>query len=417
MEVDPPVVVPAPFGRATTSVLRLLVALLVLVVAFSSSTSVAEAQDGVAAINPESGPAVEAVGDIAAGHVGSETRLFDDGVSGCCVAPQSALPCNSFVPGTAVLMADGSTKAIEDIEFGDLVWAADPETGEEGPREVTRLITGHGDKTLIDIEIDGETVTATDHHPIWVRNQGEWVDAEDLQPGRLPPRRTRRHPPRRQHRHAPRHRPDRPQPHRRRPPHLLRPRRRRRHPYAWPGNLISGCWRSRPGRASRRPHERQTGVGDRPLLALLGLQELVPELVRDSSGGDVRLVHVDLDSLNVSQDVERCDKTDIDAMSRRRASTTVPANSALSADLTRSAIATRSVAIARAFGFSWSIIGSLLWSMDLPRSKGAWLRFVGWLPPLCLWSCRSRSLRWMREKRCVQRICRSSQDLPLQPTR
>lgn len=98
-------------------------------------------------------------------------------------APRSALPCNSFVPGTAVLMADGTTRRIEDVELGDLVWAADPETGEEGPREVTRLITRHGDKTLVEIEIDGERVTATDHHPIWVDNDGEWVDAEDLQPG------------------------------------------------------------------------------------------------------------------------------------------------------------------------------------------------------------------------------------------
>ncbi len=80
-------------------------------------------------------------------------------------------------------MADGSTKPIEDVELGDLVWAADPESGEEGPREVTRLITGHGDKTLVDIEVDGDTVTGTDAHPIWVNNRGEWVDAEDVKAG------------------------------------------------------------------------------------------------------------------------------------------------------------------------------------------------------------------------------------------
>lgn len=108
----------------------------------------------------------------------SNLFLFGRGAS----APRMA-PCNSFVPGTAVLMADGTTKPIEDVELGDLVWAADPETGEEGPREVTRLITGHGDKTLVDIEIDGATVTATDHHPIWVNNQGQWVDADNLEPG------------------------------------------------------------------------------------------------------------------------------------------------------------------------------------------------------------------------------------------
>jgi hypothetical protein len=95
---------------------------------------------------------------------------------------------NSFVPGTRVLLADGTTKPIEDIQIGDLVWATDPETGEAGPRPVTDLITGTGDKSLVDITINGATIngatiTAIDQQPIWVNNQGQWVDAEDLQPG------------------------------------------------------------------------------------------------------------------------------------------------------------------------------------------------------------------------------------------
>jgi hypothetical protein len=36
---------------------------------------------------------------------------------------------NSFVPGTAVLLADGSSKPIEKLEVGDVVVATDPETG------------------------------------------------------------------------------------------------------------------------------------------------------------------------------------------------------------------------------------------------------------------------------------------------
>jgi hypothetical protein len=98
--------------------------------------------------------------------------------------PDVDLPgCNSFVPGTGVLMADGSTRPIEDVDIGDRVWAADPTTGEAGPRQVTALITGHGDKTLVDITIDGDTITAIDHHPIWVTSEGHWVDAEHIQPG------------------------------------------------------------------------------------------------------------------------------------------------------------------------------------------------------------------------------------------
>ncbi|MDZ7734511.1 MAG: hypothetical protein U5R31_16810 [Acidimicrobiia bacterium] len=34
--------------------------------------------------------------------------------------------CNSFTPGTDVLMANGTTKNIEDIQLGDLVWATAP---------------------------------------------------------------------------------------------------------------------------------------------------------------------------------------------------------------------------------------------------------------------------------------------------
>jgi hypothetical protein len=36
---------------------------------------------------------------------------------------------NSFTPATLVLLADGTSKPIEDIEIGDLVLATDPETG------------------------------------------------------------------------------------------------------------------------------------------------------------------------------------------------------------------------------------------------------------------------------------------------
>lgn len=90
---------------------------------------------------------------------------------------------NSFVPATLVLMADGTTKPIADVHVGDMVMAADPETGERGPRGVTDTIVGDGVKELVDIEIDGDVVTATDGHPFWVDDEGRWVDAEDLEAG------------------------------------------------------------------------------------------------------------------------------------------------------------------------------------------------------------------------------------------
>ncbi|WP_217208954.1 polymorphic toxin-type HINT domain-containing protein [Streptomyces sp. AC550_RSS872] len=96
--------------------------------------------------------------------------------------------CNSFVPGTRVLMADGTTKAIEDVEIGDEVLATDPKTGETTVKTVTAEITGQGRKNLVTITLDIEgveaTVTATDGHPFWVPEIAEWITADELTPGR-----------------------------------------------------------------------------------------------------------------------------------------------------------------------------------------------------------------------------------------
>lgn len=104
------------------------------------------------------------------------TSAADDLLSAACRT-------NSFVPGTEVLMADGTAKPIEDIEIGDWVWAADPITGEAAPRRVIDTIVGDGDKHLVDIDILGDTITATDGHPFWVDDEGSWVEAGDLEVG------------------------------------------------------------------------------------------------------------------------------------------------------------------------------------------------------------------------------------------
>src|SRR5690606_20820720 len=52
----------------------------------------------------------------------------------------SCLTGNSFVPGTLVLLADGSTKPIEEVELGDRVLATDPDTGESEPQKVVATI-------------------------------------------------------------------------------------------------------------------------------------------------------------------------------------------------------------------------------------------------------------------------------------
>ncbi|MER7057081.1 polymorphic toxin-type HINT domain-containing protein [Streptomyces sp. NPDC000351] len=95
--------------------------------------------------------------------------------------------CKCFLAGTDVLMADGETKDIEDIRLGDEVMAKDPETGEEGPREVTRLIKTQDDKhfNVLSITTQGsvEELTATHEHPFWSPSERSWVEAGDLAPG------------------------------------------------------------------------------------------------------------------------------------------------------------------------------------------------------------------------------------------
>ncbi|MGA3563507.1 ricin-type beta-trefoil lectin domain protein [Melissospora conviva] len=110
----------------------------------------------------------------------------DGGGGGSCPTAD-----NSFVPGTKVLMADGSTKPIEDIKPGDKVIATDPETGETQVETVSAAITGDGVKHLVKVTIDTDgkhgdntaEVTATDGHPFWVPELSDWIDATDLQPG------------------------------------------------------------------------------------------------------------------------------------------------------------------------------------------------------------------------------------------
>ncbi|MEV0721057.1 polymorphic toxin-type HINT domain-containing protein, partial [Asanoa sp. NPDC050611] len=97
---------------------------------------------------------------------------------------------NSFVAGTAVLLADGSSKPIEAVQPGDTVLATDPVSGRSEARSVTHTIRTDSDKEYVDVTVSTsgggrDTITATDHHPFWSATQRRWVDAADLRPGEL----------------------------------------------------------------------------------------------------------------------------------------------------------------------------------------------------------------------------------------
>lgn len=95
---------------------------------------------------------------------------------------------NSFLPGTLVLMGDGTTKPIEDIKAGDEVLATDPETGETRVKTVVVPLKDTAEKTLVRVTIDTdgelgdetEQIVATAGHPFWVPQLGEWLEATDL---------------------------------------------------------------------------------------------------------------------------------------------------------------------------------------------------------------------------------------------
>ncbi|WP_440099377.1 polymorphic toxin-type HINT domain-containing protein [Streptosporangium sp. H16] len=99
--------------------------------------------------------------------------------------------CSSFVPGTRVLMADGTTKAVEDVVIGDKVIATDPETGKTSAKPVIALLTSEGGKNLVQLTVDTDgargdatgVIIATAEHPFWTDETRRWRPAGELRPG------------------------------------------------------------------------------------------------------------------------------------------------------------------------------------------------------------------------------------------
>ncbi|MER7900868.1 polymorphic toxin-type HINT domain-containing protein, partial [Streptomyces sp. NPDC096046] len=102
--------------------------------------------------------------------------------------PQCLVP-HSFTPGTHVLMADGSTKPIEEVRIGDKLVVSDPLTGETAVRAVVATIVTEDDKRFVELTVtqqQGRTtasLTSTTSHPFWSPSEGAWVDAGELRPG------------------------------------------------------------------------------------------------------------------------------------------------------------------------------------------------------------------------------------------
>ncbi|MFD7596523.1 polymorphic toxin-type HINT domain-containing protein [Kitasatospora sp. NPDC059812] len=96
-----------------------------------------------------------------------------------------ACKANSFLAGTSVLMADGTTRPIEQIRIGDMVTATDPGTGVTGSQRVEATIYTPDDREFTELTItapNGTTaaITSTSHHPYWSESGHAWRDAVNL---------------------------------------------------------------------------------------------------------------------------------------------------------------------------------------------------------------------------------------------
>lgn len=96
----------------------------------------------------------------------------------------AACKTHSFRRDTEVLMADGSRKAISEVEVGDRVLATDPVTGESAVRTVTVLHrhtdTDLAEVTVVDADGDVSVLHTTQHHPFWNLTDQAWEDAGQL---------------------------------------------------------------------------------------------------------------------------------------------------------------------------------------------------------------------------------------------
>ncbi|MEV6947325.1 RICIN domain-containing protein [Streptomyces sp. NPDC051172] len=117
-------------------------------------------------------------------------NLSDEVIAGIAARAVAALAkvcerTNSFPGTTRVLMADGTTRQIQDVRVDDAVLATDPESGRTESHSVTRTIYTPDDTDFADITINvgNARITATQHHPFWSPSAHRWIDAGDLEPG------------------------------------------------------------------------------------------------------------------------------------------------------------------------------------------------------------------------------------------
>ncbi|MFI1995329.1 polymorphic toxin-type HINT domain-containing protein [Actinoplanes sp. NPDC020271] len=141
---------------------------------------------GEAAIE-SAAPGTVVAGGAATTKLGLEA--LEDAESGAAsgAAKAAKTSCDSFDPNTLVVLADGSTKPISEIEVGDLVVATDPSTNETANKPVTEL-HDNLDVDLANLKVtDGQghtsVIRTTRNHRFWDATTDQWTTVADLQRG------------------------------------------------------------------------------------------------------------------------------------------------------------------------------------------------------------------------------------------
>jgi hypothetical protein len=86
-----------------------------------------------------------------------------------------------FVAGTAIVLASGSTKAIENIKVGDYVKSYNESTGKVENKRVLQTFENTVTELTKITTSDGQEIVATPGHKFFANNK--WVSAEDLRAG------------------------------------------------------------------------------------------------------------------------------------------------------------------------------------------------------------------------------------------
>ncbi|MET8198030.1 HNH/endonuclease VII fold putative polymorphic toxin [Micromonospora taraxaci] len=133
---------------------------------------------------------IDAWGYVAKGdYEAAVAKGAESGISAIAVAASARVGmkggCHSFAPSTTVVLADGTRRAISEIQVGDLVLATDPETGETAKKPITELHNNQ-DNDLTDLTVESGdklfVLHTTQQHPFWSETRSKWVDAGNLQP-------------------------------------------------------------------------------------------------------------------------------------------------------------------------------------------------------------------------------------------